>query len=38
VMQNARINSLKVKLLLVLEQISEYIISCINELMVDNKI
>ena len=35
--QNARINSPKLKPLLVLEQISEWIISCINELMVDKR-
>jgi hypothetical protein len=36
-MQNARINSPKLKLLLVLEQVSELTISYINELMVDKK-
>jgi hypothetical protein len=36
-MQNARINSPKLKPLLVPEQISEHTISRINELMVDKK-
>jgi hypothetical protein len=36
-MQNACINSPKLKPLLVLEQVSESTISCINELMIDKR-